>query len=301
MKNISPFLWFDDNAEEAVNFYTSIFKNSKNGNVVRYDETGAAAANRPAGSAMTVPFEIAGQKFTVLNGGPVFKFTPAVSFFVNCETEKEIDDLWDKLSKGNQKIFWQLQKYPFSEKYGWIIDKFGVSWQLILSKSALKINPFLSFFGKQYGKAEEAINFYISVFKDSGINRMERYSREEEKTEGTLKHASFYINGQEFIAMESSKDLGSFNESISFVISCENQEEVDYYWEKLSEGGDEKAQQCGWLKDKYGLSWQVVPLALFELLSDPDPVKSKRVMETMLQMKKIDIEDLKKAYNGQFA
>ena len=111
MKNISPFLWFDDNAEEAVNFYTSIFKNSKNGNVVRYDETGADVAHRPAGSVMTVPFEIAGQNFTALNGGPAFKFTPAVSFFVNCETEKEIDDLWNRLSEGNQKVFWQFQKY----------------------------------------------------------------------------------------------------------------------------------------------------------------------------------------------
>jgi predicted 3-demethylubiquinone-9 3-methyltransferase (glyoxalase superfamily) len=157
MQKISPFLWFNNEAEEAANFYTSIFKNSKILNVARYSESGSKAAHRPKGSVMTVAFQIEGQNFTAINGGPVFKFTEAVSFVINCETQKEID----------------------------------------------------------------------------------------------------------------------------------------YYWEKLSEGGDPNAQQCGWLKDKYGLSWQIVPTSLGELISDPS--RSERVMSAVLKMRKLDIKVLQEA------
>ncbi len=160
MQKITPCLWFDSNAEEAVNFYTSIFKNSKIGNISRYGEAGYEIHGKPPGTVMTIEFELNGQVFTALNGGPMFKF----------------------------------------------------------------------------------------------------------------------------------------NEAVSFQVNCESQEEVDYYWGKLSEGGDEKAQVCGWLKDKYGLSWQVVPTVLFELLQDKDAKKSERVMEALLKMRKIDIKTLKQAY-----
>jgi predicted 3-demethylubiquinone-9 3-methyltransferase (glyoxalase superfamily) len=160
MQKITPFLWFDNQAEEAAQFYTSIFENSEIVNVTRYDEAGAEASGRPKGSAMTVAFALAGQEFTAINGGPHFKFT----------------------------------------------------------------------------------------------------------------------------------------EAISFVVNCGSQEELDYYWEKLSVGGDETAQQCGWLKDKYGLSWQIVPTVLGELLHDSDPEKSQRVMQAMLQMKKFDLAKLKEVY-----
>ena len=162
MEKITPFLWFDNQAEEAVKFYTSIFKNSKVGSITRYDEAGAAASGQTKGSVMTASFNLNGQDFVALNGGPIFKFTEAISFVVNCET----------------------------------------------------------------------------------------------------------------------------------------QEEVDHYWEKLSEGGDEKAQMCGWLKDKYGLSWQIVPTILNKFLGDKDAKKTQRVMQAMLQMKKIDITGLKKAYDS---
>ena len=161
MQKINPFLWFDDKAEEAANFYVSLFKNSKIDDVTRYDEAGAKAAGRPKGSAMVIDFQLEGQEFVALNGGPHFKFTEAVSFVVNCETQQEVDE----------------------------------------------------------------------------------------------------------------------------------------FWEKLSDGGEES--QCGWLKDKYGLSWQIVPTVLTEMLKDKDPVKAKRVMEAMLRMKKIDIRTLKQAYEGQ--
>jgi len=151
--------------------------------------------------------------------------------------------------------------------------------------------------GEQHKKAEEAIRFYTSVFENSDVLQLERY-KAGEGPEGAVVHAKFTLNGQEFVAMDSHTPLPyNFNPALSLVVNCETQEEVDYYWDKLSEGGFEGAQQCGWLQDKYGLSWQVVPAALGKLLSDPDPVKSGRVMQAMLQMKKIDINTLHQAYD----
>lgn len=161
-QKITPCLWFDDQAEEAVEFYTAIFKNSRTVSITRYGEVGREVHGKPAGTVMTVAFELEGQAFTALNGGPLFKF----------------------------------------------------------------------------------------------------------------------------------------NEAISFQVTCETQDEVDYYWEKLSEGGDEQAQQCGWLKDKYGVSWQVVPSVLLEMINASDSEKSQRAMAAMLQMKKIDIDQLKRVYAG---
>ncbi len=297
-QKISPFLWFDNQAEEAANFYTTTFRNSEVKILTRYGKEGAEASGTKEGTVMTAAFQIEGQEFVALNGGPIFKISPVISFFVNCDTTQEIDLLWQKLSDGGT-ILMELGNYPFSEKYGWVQDKFGVSWQLILQGRKQKIAPCLMFAGAQHRKAEEAIRFYISVFRHSDIIQLERY-KPGEGPEGAVVHARFTINGQEFIAMDSHMELSmDFNPAISLVVNCETQEEVDYYWEKLSEGGYEEAQQCGWLQDKYGVSWQIVPSALGELLGDPDPAKSGRVMRAMLQMKKIDIKTLQKAYDHQ--
>lgn len=160
-----------------------------------------------------------------------------------------------------------------------------------------KITPFLWF----DNQAEEAINFYTAIFKNSIIGNISRYddaaAAASGRPKGSIMTASFQLNGQEFIALNGGPHF-KFNEAISFMVNCETQEEVDYYWEKLSEGGDEKAQMCGWLKDKFGLSWQIVPTILNKLLQDRDAGKSQKVMQAMLQMKKISIEDLKKAYQG---
>ena len=292
MQKITPFLWFDDNAEEAVNFYVSIFGNSKAGSVTRYGDAGPG----PKGTVLTMKFELEGQEFTALNGGPRFKFTPAVSFYVACATPQEVDKLWERLSKGGS-VLMPLDKYPFSEKFGWAADKFGLSWQLNLASFPQRITPCLMFVGEQNGKAEEAMNFYASQFNSSGIDRIERYGAGEGGTEGAVKHGVFSLDGQKFIAMDGGTNHPfTYNEATSLVVDCKTQEEVDEFWEKLSEGGQES--QCAWLKDKYGLSWQVVPTVLIEMLQDKDPEKSKRVMEAMLQMTKIDIATLKQAYNG---
>jgi predicted 3-demethylubiquinone-9 3-methyltransferase (glyoxalase superfamily) len=155
-----------------------------------------------------------------------------------------------------------------------------------------KITPFLWF----NDKAEEAMNFYVSIFKNSKILSVSRYGDAGPGPKGTVMTASFQLDGQEFTALNGGPEY-KFTEAISFLVDCKTQEEVDELWKKLSEGGEEG--QCGWLKDKYGLSWQIVPSVLGELLGDKDPEKAGRVMKAMLQMKKIDIKTLKQAYAGQ--
>lgn len=155
-----------------------------------------------------------------------------------------------------------------------------------------KITPFLWF----DNNAEEAVNFYTSIFKDSKILKTSRYGDAGPGPKGTVMVVNFELNGQNFIALNGGPHF-KFNESVSFVIDCKSQEEVDYYWENLLAGGG-KESQCGWLKDKFGLSWQVTPTALRELMSDKDPEKTKRVFQAMLGMVKIDIAGLQKAYDG---
>ncbi|MFA5330359.1 MAG: VOC family protein [Prolixibacteraceae bacterium] len=295
-QKIDPFLWFDNQAEDAVNFYTSVFSDSKINSVTRYGEQGAKATGMPEQSVMTETFQIEGHEFVAINGGPVFTISPTISFFVNCDTVEEIGRLWVKLSDGGE-VFMELDRYPFSERYGWIQDKFGVSWQLILPGREQKIAPCFMFTGEQHKKAEEAINYYMSIFDDSEIIQLERYGSEV-GPEGAVVHCRFTLLGQEFIAMDSHESLPySFNPGISLVVNCETQDEIDFYWSKLTEGGFEGAQQCGWLQDKFGVSWQIVPTDLGKMLSDSDPEKSGRVMQAMLQMKKLDINILMQAYH----
>jgi predicted 3-demethylubiquinone-9 3-methyltransferase (glyoxalase superfamily) len=293
MQTITPFLWFDYNAEEAMNFYTSIFENSKIVGVTRYGEAGPG----PSGSVMVASFQLAGLNFSALNGGPVFKFTPAISFFVSCETERQVDKLWENLAKGGQTLM-ELDKYPFSVKFGWHVDRFGVSWQLNLAKVKQTIAPFLMFVGTQHGKAEAAMKHYTSIFANSRITEIKRYAKGEGEPEGTVKQGTFSLNGQAFMAIESALDHPfTFTPAISFYVNCENQQQVDEFWDKLSVGG--KEDQCGWLVDKYGVSWQIVPTVLIELLQDKDPEKANRVMQAMLKMTKIEIKALRQAYDGK--
>ena len=163
-----------------------------------------------------------------------------------------------------------------------------------MRKTMQKITPFLWF----DNQAEEAVNFYVAIFKDSRIRSIARYEEEAAKASGRPKGSvmtvAFELNGQEFIALNGGP-LFKFTEAISFVVNCETQEEVDHFWKRLTAGGQEV--QCGWLKDRFGVSWQIVPTVLGEMLQDKDPEKSRRVMAAMLKMKKINIEALKKAYS----
>lgn len=295
MQKITPFLWFDDKAEEAAKLYVSIFENSGLGRIDYYGKAGAEVSGRKEGSIMTVEFQLNGQEFIALNGGLHFKFSEAISLQVKCRTKDEVDSIWAKLSEGG-KVLMELGEYPFSERYGWLNDRYGLSWQIIYvgeSEIKQKITPTLMFVGNVCGKAEEAMKFYTSVFHNSRVGMVIRHEKgEEPDREGTVKYASFALEGMEFGAMDSAHEHHfTFTEAISFVVNCETQEEVDYYWENLSRGGEEV--QCGWLKDKYGISWQIVPIILGELMKNPE--KSEKVMQTMLKMKKLDIKELKEA------
>jgi predicted 3-demethylubiquinone-9 3-methyltransferase (glyoxalase superfamily) len=292
MQKISPFLWFDDKAEDSARFYASIFGDSSIDSVARYGKLGPG----PEGSVMTLGFRLEGREFAALNGGPVFSFTPAVSFFVNCGTESEIDALWGHLS-GSGTVFMELQSYPFSRKFGWVTDRFGVSWQLNLGTQRKSIQPFLTFAGPQHGRAEEAMNSYISIFKNSRIERLERFEAGDLGSPGTVKHGRFSLDGLEFMAMDSDKNRPfGFTPAISFFVNCETQEEIDELWERLSERG--KKGQCGWLEDEFGVSWQVVPAVLPALMSGDDPERVRRVAQAMFAMTKLDIASLERAFHG---
>jgi predicted 3-demethylubiquinone-9 3-methyltransferase (glyoxalase superfamily) len=294
MQKITPHLWFDKEAKEAAGFYTSIFKDSGIKDTTTLHDT-------PSGMVDVVTIVLWRQEFTLISAGPYFRFTPAVSFLVACSTKEEVDALWGELSEGGMALM-ALGEYPFSEKYGWVQDRYGLSWQVMFMgdrEIKQKITPTLLFVGKQCGKAEEAITFYASVFHDAKVGEILRYGKgEEPDKEGTVKHAAFMLEGLDFAAMDSAHEHNfTFNEAISFMVHCDTQEEIDYYWGKLS--ADPKAEQCGWLKDKYGLSWQIVPTVMAEMLKDKDEKKIARVTEAFLKMKKFDIDALKLAYEGR--
>jgi len=298
---IIPNLWFDRQAEEAAHFYASLFKNSKVGQRLLASQAGFEIHGIPEGAVMTIEFEVAGLGFVGINGGPLFKFNPSISFLIACRTVKEVEALWEKLAEGGLPLM-ELGTYPFSERFGWTQDQFGVSWQVMAMgdrRIEHTITPTLMFVGPQAGRAATAVNFYTSVFEESKIGDILRYGPgEEPDKEGTIKHAGFSLAKQGFAAMDSAHEHKfAFNEAISLMVPCKTQKEIDYFWRKLTaEGGEES--MCGWLKDRFGVSWQVAPFILSEMLHDADTRKVERVTNAFLKMKKFDIRELKRAFNG---
>jgi predicted 3-demethylubiquinone-9 3-methyltransferase (glyoxalase superfamily) len=301
LQKIRPHLWFDKEARQAADFYTAVFPDSKiTGTTILRDT--------PSGDTESVSFELWGQQFMAISAGPFFTPNPSISFFVNFDPSRmdgareKLDEMWGKLSEGGTALM-PLQKYDFSERYGWIEDKYGFSWQLILTdpegEPRPPIAPSLMFVGENSGKAEDAIAFYLSVFRDSQKGLVARYpAGMEPDKEGTIMYADFTLLGQWFAAMDSAQEHGfTFNEAISLMVSCEDQAEIDYYWERLS--AVPEAEQCGWLKDKYGVSWQIVPAEMDEMMAKGTPEQIDRVTRAFLIMKKFDIAALKKAYGGK--
>lgn len=290
LNKIVPHLWFESEAFEAVDFYVSVFKNSKLkvSNVIE---------GTPSGKVDILSFEISGQEITAMNAGPYFRFNDSVSFFYYCGSEAEIDRLYNILSE-NGSILFPLGKYEWSRKYAWVRDRFGIGWQLDIDdiNSKQKIVPTLLFVNEKSGRIREALSFYTSVFKTSRRLMEAPYGNQPEGTEAELLFAQFSVEGFIFNAMSSNiKHDFDFNEAISFMISCDTQEEIDYYWEKLTSGGQE--QPCGWLKDKFGVSWQVIPAEMGKLMSPDDKDRAERVTAAMMKMKKLDTNTLKKAYD----
>ncbi len=294
MQKINPFLWFDKEAAEATKLYSKIFSGS--GHTV-----GQEIENTPSGNVQMLSLDLFGQTFQLMSAGPLFKFNPSISFMVFCPTAAEVDKYWSELSVGGQPLM-EIGEYPFSKRFGWIQDKFGLSWQIMLTQPEQikqKIVPTLMFTGKVAGQAEEAIAFYRSIFHNTSLGEVMRYGKGEgPDREGSVKHATFTLEGQYFAAMDSAHPHGfAFNEAISFVVHCKDQQEIDYYWEKLS--AVPEAEQCGWLKDKYGVSWQIVPDDMEEMMSKGTKEQMQRVTQAFLQMKKFDLAKLKQAYEGK--
>lgn len=242
-----------------------------------------------------------------ISAGPYFKFTPAISFLLNFDpsqddkAEQHLDELWQKLSDGGEPMM-PLQEYPFSKKYGWIKDKFGVTWQLMLTDPSGEPRPFMTplflFSGKNANKAQQAIDFYLDVFKKSKAGALSKYEQQNGTAKkGAVMFADFKLEDQWLAAMDSNTEhVFDFNEAISMVINCDNQKEIDYYWEKLS--ADPKSEQCGWLKDKFGVSWQVTPDAMNDMMDKGTPEQADHVVQALLKMKKIDLAKIKQAYKG---
>ena len=293
MQAIIPHLWFDKEAKEATELYTSLLPDSKVTNITTLQNT-------PSGDCEMVSFVLANQPFIAISAGPFFKFNPSVSFHLKCQTKDEVDAIWQKLSPGST-VLMLLGSYPFSERYGWIEDKYGLSWQVIYvgdHEVQQRIMPALTFVGTVCGKAEEAITLYTSVFPNSKPLFFARYGTgAEPEREGTIQYGTFTLQAMEFGAMDSAHNHRfAFNEAISFVVLCETQAEIDYYWEKLS--ADPQAEQCGWLKDRFGLSWQVCPTAFGEMMQHGTTEQIERVTQAFLPMKKFDLATLERAYAG---
>lgn len=277
-KQLYPCLWFDGQAKAAAEFYCSIFKNSK------------ITTDTP----MVVMFELNGKPIMGLNGGPMYKITPAISLFVNCESVEETNTVWDKLIEGGKALI-PIDKQPWSERYGWVQDKFGMTWQINVTRTeSVKgaITPSMLFTGKQFGRAEEAMKFYTALFENSSIQTPNYYPAGDENA-GKVMFSEFKLNGYDMIAMDGPGEHAyTFTEGLSFVVNCESQKEIDYLWDNFTKDGGEESM-CGWCKDKFGVSWQLIPASLGKLMSDPQ--RGKRVMDALLKMRKLDVAVLENA------
>lgn len=302
MQKIIPHLWFDKEAKEAAAFYTSVFPESKVTHTTLLRDT-------PSGDCDLVSFELWNKEFMAISAGPLFSFNPSVSFIVNYDPllfgsapdagKAALDALnkaWEQLSE-NGKVLMPVDAYPFSKRYGWIQDKYGVSWQLMLTDPAGEprpaIIPSLLFTGDRCGKAGEAIDFYKSVFKHTQPGSIHYYpAGMEPDKEGTVMFGDVKLEDTWLAAMDSARQHGySFNEAISFMVTCNDQAEIDHYWEQLS--AVPESEQCGWLKDKYGLSWQITSAEMETTMREGTQEQVDRLTQAFLPMKKLDIARLR--------
>lgn len=284
--NIFPCLWYDGDAKESADFYCQIF-----GGTITTD------------TPVFLNIELFGQKLMLLNGGPQFKKNAYVSFMVLCETEEEVEKYWSPLSE-NGLVLMELGEYPWSKKYGWVRDRFGVTWQVYLGEKQgeQKIIPTLMFIHENNGKAMEAMELYTEVFPNSKIGNVLKYGdgvgNESHEIPENVQHAHFEIDDYSFFCMDNSYDHEfDFNEGISIVVMTDNQEQTDHLWNSLTKDGGRESM-CGWLKDKFGMSWQIVPKKLIQLMNDPHQEKAQKVVQAMMKMQKIVISDLEEAYNS---
>lgn len=294
MKRIIPHFWFKKEALEATEFYCQVFPNSKL-------EHKLLLPNTPSGDCDLVSFQIFGTTFMAISAGPLFKPNYSISFSVFAHPnsisnpEEWIESTWKKLSEGG-KILMPLDSYPFCKKYGWLSDRFNVSWQLILQEETEAPKPFLAtslFFVKEnFTKGKQAVEFYTQLFSkltQTQVFTISFHPESEAFPPETVAYAEFKIGNNLFTLTESpyEKEV-QFTEGVSLLVECETQEEIDYLWNSLSHV--KEAEECGWLKDKYGVSWQITTPIIQDLLIDE--TKKDKALEKILKMKKIEIQPL---------
>lgn len=293
MQKIVPYLWYDKGAAQAAELYVSNIPGSK---II----SNSALDGTPSGSVEIVPIELAGLEVTLMAAGPYFTHNPTFSFILACDSPGEVDRLYKALSCGTDLM--PLGEYPFSARYAWIADRFGLSWQLIYQEGLERpftVTPTLMFVGEAAGKAQEAVNLYTRLLPESTVDNVLHYGPDETPDiEGSIKHASLRLFDVPLAVMDSAYEHAfAFNEAASLMVRCDNQEEIDRYWLALS--AKPEAEQCGWLKDRFGVSWQIVPTALDEMMSSGKPEAVARVTNSFMAMKKLDIAQLVKAYLGE--
>lgn len=282
--NIYPCVWFESQGSEAAKFYCDIFPNT----TITED------------NGMVQMLSINGQKLMFLTAGPQFQVNPSISFLIANEDEKETERLYKELLKDGGLALMELASYPFSKKYGWVKDKYGITWQLYTGDKGNTDQyfvPTLMFIHDNNGRAREAIDFYTKLFPNSSVEGIMTYADgQENDVPENIQHAQFTINGYTLACMDNSHDHPfDFDEGLSITVMTNDQKETDYYWDNfVKEGGEES--MCGWCKDKFGVSWQIVPQQLLELgINNKDKAQGKKVFEEMMKMKKIVIADLEKA------
>lgn len=297
---IRPHLWFEREALDAARTYTALLPDSGIDHVTTLHGT-------PSGSVEVVDFHLGGQPFQAISAGPHDRFNPSISFMCTFDPARDpaardhLDAAWDTLAAGGTSLM-PLDAYPFSRRFGWVQDRYGLSWQLILTDPGGDPRPpvlsSLLFSGEVCGRAEEAGVFWRSVFPDSRAGLLVRHPPgAESDREGTVLFSDFRLAGTWFTAADSGYDHGfGFNEAVSFVVSCDTQAEIDRYWEALS--AVPEAEACGWCRDRFGVSWQVVPRALDDMLRDPDPARVDRVKDAFLPMRKLDLATLRAAFDA---
>ena len=295
MQKITPFLWFEKDMAGVIAFYQSVFP----GTVVK---NGGELSDTPSGTVQMATLEIFGMHIDLMTAGPYLPFNPTVSFLIACESAAEVDTLAGKLQEGST-VLMELGHYPFAERYTWMTDRYGVSWQFMYAPdmpSTQKVTPALMFSNDVCGQAEEAATFYTTVFHDAKINYLQKYEPGESGNEkAVVKHTGLTLENVNIALMDNGTTPASFTfaQAVSFVVTCENQAEIDYYWEKLTEGG--KEVQCGWLNDKFGFPWQIVPSAMGRMMSSGTPEQIGRVTAAFMKMKKFDITTLEQVFSEE--
>ena len=287
-------LWFDTQAAEAADLYMHTFGNSRL--LGRTTLTGT-----PSGEVDLLTVQLEDLHLMLMSAGPAFKINPSISFMVSCGTREEVKRIWDALIEGGRALM-PLDKYDFNEFFGWVEDRFGVSWQILLTGDAPvpnRIRPMMLFTGKNAGRAEAAIRHYTSVLRNSEVRSIVRHGPlADPETPDMVLQAEFVFEGQSFIAMDSAFDHAfGFNEAVSIVVNCDTQEEIDRLSDALS--ADPDAEQCGWVRDRFGVSWQLSPAVLNDMMREASQEALDRVTQALLPMKRIDIATLERAYRGE--